>query len=286
VQLPYEETIFEDSLDVHGVAWVVVFSYFDETGMHGDAPDTIVSGYLFSKDGVKLFRQLFNENVSPLLPLDKHGRRMYHSTKCIGGHGDFSSLLPPERERIVDLLAESIVKSVTLGVVVGMEKQEYEKALAKNPPLRELAGDPYSVCLIRCIENMCGWIEESKIEGRIQYVFEAGCEHQKEANVILGRISQSEELKRRYRWHHYSFIEKSPEVPQLFAPDLLAWEWQRARLNALKPQRKEWRLTLKKLTHGKPHIASYQTATSVGIRALVNSTYGLTRIGKPFHVSI
>ncbi|MFZ3266860.1 MAG: hypothetical protein WA172_22840 [Terriglobales bacterium] len=263
----------------------VVFAYFDETGTH-DAPEVVVAGYLFSKDGAKLFRRLFLENVLPLLPLDKHGRRMYRTTLCVGGYDQFEPLSRPQREHIVDSMAEAIIKSVTLGVVVGIKKSEYQKAITQSPQLRELAGDEYSVCLLRCIENIAGWLDHKNLHGRIEYVFEAGCNSQTEANAIIGKIVASSELKRRYRWHDYSFREKSPEIPQLFAPDLLAWEWQRARVNAHNPKRGEWRLTLQKLTHGAPHVPQYQTATSVGIRALVNLCYGLTRTKGPLHISV
>jgi hypothetical protein len=63
VQLPFYDSVFEDSLEVHEIDWIVVFAYFDETGMHSSALDTVVAGYLFSKDGAKNFRQLFQDNI-------------------------------------------------------------------------------------------------------------------------------------------------------------------------------------------------------------------------------
>src|SRR5215469_16012250 len=102
VKLPYEQSLFEDSLDIHGIDWVVVFAYFDETGTHGSAPETVVAGYLFSKDGAKLFRRVFQQNIYPLLPPDKHGVRMYRSTKCILGYDQFENMKTEEREHIVD----------------------------------------------------------------------------------------------------------------------------------------------------------------------------------------
>ena len=38
-------------------------------------------------------------------------------------------------------------------------------------------------------------MDKKNVVGRVQYVFEAGCEHQEEANKILANISRSEELK-------------------------------------------------------------------------------------------
>jgi hypothetical protein len=286
--LPYD-SLFEDSLDIHAIDWIVVFAYFDETGTHGAATESVICGYVFSKDGAKLFRRMFQENIYPLLPLDKNGIRMYHSTKCILGYDQFESIGSEAREHIVDLLVDAIKASVTLGIMVGMEKSEYQKAITSTPQLKELAGSEYSVCVIRCIEDIAGWLESQNIKGRIEYVFESGCQHEPEAKDILSRISQSDELKLRYRWHDYSFRQKHPDIPQLFAPDLLAWEWQRAVMNASNPQRGEWRLTLKKLRHGPPptsHIYEYQDAKSVGLRALINSWYGLTKTDGPVHIKI
>jgi hypothetical protein len=181
-------------------------------------------------------------------------------------------------------MLDAIKKSITVGIVVGMEKQEYARAIAHSPVLTQLAGSEYTVCLIRCIANMAAWLDEKKIAGRVLYVFEAGCEHQEEANKIFANISRSEELKKRYRWHDYAFVDKGADVPQLFAPDLLAWEWQRARINTLNPQRGEWRLTLSKLAE-KPHRAQYLSEESVGINALVNSFYGITSAKEPIRIA-
>lgn len=232
-------SVAEAFLEVHGIDWIIVFAYFDETGTHASAPDTVVAGYMFSKNGAKLFRQRFLETIYPLLLPDKKGRRIYHSTKCIGGYDEYSKMSVADREHIVDLLVAAIKTSVSVGSVVGMERKEYAKAVEHSPILRQLAGSEYSVCLIRCIENIAEWLNRKEISGQIQYVFEAGCNHQREANEILANISRSPELKKRYRWHHYAFVEKGPEVSQLFAPDLLAWEWQRARVNSLNPKRAE-----------------------------------------------
>jgi hypothetical protein len=69
-----------EGLHVHAIDWIVVFAYLDETGTHDSATESVVAAYVFSKDGAKLFRRMGQENMYPLLPPDKHGIRMYHST--------------------------------------------------------------------------------------------------------------------------------------------------------------------------------------------------------------
>jgi hypothetical protein len=267
---------FEDFLDIHAVEHIAVFAYFDETGTHAKAPNVVVAGYLFTRDGAKDFRKEFVEKIAPLLPADKRGRLIYRSTKCMGGYDQFAVLSDLQRKEIVNCLTDAIISSATFGIVEAMPKDAYDEAIKAAPSMRKLAGDPYSIALVRCIENLAGWLDKKKISGRVQYIFEAGCNHQREANVILDGISASDTLKNRYRWRGYSFIEKDEDVPQLYAPDLLAWEWQRMYLNREHPERGELRTTLGKLARAKPHVAEYLTSTSVGLRGIVNMFYGVT----------
>jgi hypothetical protein len=101
----------------------------------------------------------------------------------------------------------------------------------------------------------------------------------------LIRISRSEELRRRYRWHNYTFLAKDESAPQLFAPDLLAWEWQRFMRNRLNPNRKERRPRLSKLVTSKPHIKEYISEEGLGIRAILNTFYGVSTIKKPLEIT-
>jgi hypothetical protein len=276
----------EDFIDLHEIDWIIVFAYFDETGMHASAPDTVVAGYLFSRDSAKAFKQGCADNVFPLLPFNKRGKKVFHASKCCPdfGNAEYESLPLEKRRHIADLVADETVKTVSLGCVVGMEKEEYRKAVEHSPILRQLSGSEYTACLVRCVENMASWLDGEKISGRVLYVFEAGCEHEDEATRFLNNIAKSEELKRRYRWHNYAFVEKSPQVPHLFSADLLAWEWQRWRLNGLNPQMKEGRPILRKLITGKPHIKEYISEPGLGIRALINSFYGVSTSKQPIEI--
>jgi hypothetical protein len=160
-------------------------------------------------------------------------------------------------------------------VLVAVEKEEYATAIKNSPCLEELAGDKYSACLVRCIEIMAMWLDQNKLSGRVCYTFEAGCAYQAAANVILTKIGASQELKNRFHWHGYLFVEKDSSVPHLFASDLLAWEWNRAHTNATVPY-PEWRTVPARLTGGTPHIIRYLTSDSLAARAIVNLFYGLT----------
>src|SRR5512146_549740 len=154
-------------MDLHGVEWLAGFAYVDESGTN-NAADLLVAGYLFSRNAAKLFRDKVRENIEPLLPPNKHGKRVYHSSLCIGGYKQFEPISLPQRERIVELLSDYMVEAEcrpSLGVLTGLPKSEYAHAISISPLMRNASGDPYSNCLLRSIENIAGWLNKPGIRG-------------------------------------------------------------------------------------------------------------------------
>lgn len=84
-----------------------MFAYFDETGMHESAPDTVVAGYLFEKNKAKDFRCKFRQRILPLLPVNKKGKRIFHASKCCPsfGNAEYESIRNDERQKIVSRLS-------------------------------------------------------------------------------------------------------------------------------------------------------------------------------------
>jgi hypothetical protein len=111
----------------------VMFAYFDETGTSGGAERlTAVAGYLFDPDGRSLFLKMYQEEVEPLIPPDKQGRRLYRTSTCLAGGVPFGALSVTEREHIVLQLAEVIKASVTLGAVVAITPDDYDVGVSTS----------------------------------------------------------------------------------------------------------------------------------------------------------
>jgi hypothetical protein len=284
------ESLFEISLEAFDIKWVAVFAYFDETGTSGGAERlTGVAGYLFDRAGVSKFKELYQASVEPLIPPNKHGIRMFSAAKINAGRDHYH--MPAEKkEQIFSAMASALKESVIVGAVVAVTPDDYAEGvkgryirISSSDPRDNIAirvGSKYSACLLRCIEQINTWLDQEKIDvDGIEYTFEAGCNHQSEANQIMARIERVADLKRRYRWRKFSFVSKGPEDPWLFGPDYFAWEWQRYDRNSEHPELGEWRTTILPLIEGKPHIAKYLHLTSVNIQALINAFYGLRRPG-------
>ena len=280
-----ESNLFEASLDVHGIDWVVVFAYFDDTsgGARGELSGW--AGYVFDPAGASRFRELYREKVEPLLPPDQSGRRIFRAAKIHALQGQFAGLRD-FREHIFKQMVAVLAETVTVGAVVCIEKPEYERGLkgrvinvrVKGHPstnLRPWAGSPYSLCLLRCIQLLNQWMDEQRMSGDIEYVFENGTPHQPEIDGMLSRVGSNPDFAKRFRWAKYSFAEKGPKAPWLFAPDYFAWEWQRYDRNAEEPERGEWRTTILPLIEAKTHLASILTEASVNTQAAINVFNGL-----------
>ncbi len=263
-------------MEVHGIDWIAVFAYFDETGMNRRDPTNAVSGYLFDKAGAKRFREKYWRDIHSLIPPNKHGEKIYHTGKCVRGYDEFETLEQPQREHIVDLMVDAICESCKLGVTIVLPEDVRKEALSHWPNVELMAGRAYSQCLLRCMEYMMGAIIAEGWIGRIEYVFEAGSPYQQQTEELMAKIRRTKQFRERYRLHDYSFRDKGPDIPHLYAPDLLAWETQRAEINANNPQREEWRLTLQKLVGCVPHITRYMNVGSVLALGINNLNWGLT----------
>lgn len=223
--------------------------------------------YLFDRDGVSKFRELYQEKVEPLLPLDKHGRKMFRAAMCYDGDKQYSDIQRHIRECILASMAD-IRESVTVGAVVGIERAEYDAGLrgrhfnvpkiydtGQDRRLAPVVGSDYSICLVRCISGLNDWLNKQEYRDKVQYVIEAGCEHEEEATDILSRIADIPQLEQRFRWGSHRFVHKGPENPWLFSADYFAWEWQRNDRLAEYPDTGEWRTTILPLIEAKPHLA-------------------------------
>jgi hypothetical protein len=263
-------SLLEDSMFVHGIKWVCVFAYFDETGTDGKSPIVAMSGYLFSSDGAFRFDDLYRQRVVPMLPPEANG--IFHASHCMAQEKKFTSISKTHAENILCAMADAIEESVHFGVTILIERSDYEQAKIAQANIEELSGTPYAVCALSCIDDMNAWMDKEKISEGVEYIFEMG--HEREAREMLDRIGESQQLRTKYRWTKYGFAEKGSS-PQLCAPDLLAWEQQYAYKVALMKDRRPWRMTLSGMVGAKPHITRFLSPIRIGGQGMMNMMYGL-----------
>jgi len=256
-------------------------AYFDETETHPNSSFICVAGYLFSKENALRFANLWNEKVKPLLP---ENVEVFHAVDCYARQKDFKKISERDRDAIFDAMISIIKDTIDFGIIVGVDRSEYESTIKeqqyikckigtpikKQQHIKRKIGTPYTLCALRCAEYVADWLLEQKIEGDVFYHFEAGHKNQGELDQFLKRISHSPARKQKYRLNNWDFRTKT-EAVQLQAADLLSWEWQRSYATAYQPgcEKRKWRMTLKELAE-KPHKAEHITPKGIIIKTIVN----------------
>jgi len=248
-------------------------AYFDETGTHG-APVVCVAGYLFDDDTALKFEALHTKRVRPLLPASAQG--IFHAANCFSRCDEFDSLTRAQSNDIFDAMIEVLKSTLMYGILTEIETAVYEAEVKRlGPKVRRMVGSAYSICAIRCAENIAEWLTKRGGAGDVHYFFEAGNQYAGEAAYFFKQIESAPELKSRFRLGGYSFVPKQ-DAPQLQGADLLAWEWQREWATLMLPEnrQRERRPMLKRLADNE-HPHQLEHISNIGVLAIVNSFRGL-----------
>lgn len=250
-------------------------AYFDETGTHEGAPLVCVASYLFDSDAAVKFEALHIERVRPLLPVSAQG--IFHAASCFGRYDEFASLTRTQSNDIFAAMIDVLKVTMTYGMLTEIEAVVYDAEIKRlGPQVRRMVGSAYSLCAIRCAENIAEWLTKCGIAGDVHYFFEAGNRYAGEAAHFFKQIESAPELRSRFRLGGYSFVQKQ-DATQLQGADLLAWEWQREWATLTVPENKHRvrRPTLRRLVDNE-HPHQFEHISNVGVLAIVNSFYGLT----------
>lgn len=246
-------------------------AYFDESGTDEKSPFICVGGFLFSKNEVNNFYNGWSRNIVPKLP---NGVRVFHAVDCFHGKKEFEGLCRRQREKIFSSMIRLINKTARFGIVIGVEREIYNKGISSNIKLKSYTGEPSTICSIRCAEHVGDFLRQNRRKGDVLYIFEES-QYTGEVIKFLKDIEKNSEFKKRFHVWSYESTSKKVAIP-LQAADLLVWEWHRAHLTATKEEygNRHWRKTLSKLI-GPKMKAEFLSAGHVGGLALKHAFYGL-----------
>jgi hypothetical protein len=202
----------------HGGLGMALYSFFDETGTHAGHPLTAVGGFLFDDDRVDKFETEWRKRTPDL-------KEPFHTYDCFGGYEQFEGWPESHRLLLMHDLADIIVKTRFCGILVYVTDDDYKQWCKENPQRVTWIGSAYTSCLMKCIDIGASVAHFSK-KNVVNYIFEAGCDKQKEASQFMERLERNPGLKNHLRIGAYGFAPKSQE-PALCAADFLCWEWQR-----------------------------------------------------------
>jgi hypothetical protein len=238
----------------------------DETGTHHGAPITCVGGYVFDEDGEKEFTA---EWVRFLQPFKQQGIEIFHANKCYGLNGEFEALDDDAKRELFTALIALTRRTAKFGMVSAIRDQVFGKVIQRNK-FQAFTGSKYTVCALRSLTLIEQWADENRFDGEIIYVFEAGNEHQGEANVMMETIKKTPQMRKAFRYQRHEFIEKSL-LPPLQAADMFVWLIQRW----FSDNKPDQFLTALLLEGGISHWYQEITDLSLNMLALMNMNYGV-----------
>lgn len=200
--------------------WVAGLShvYIDESGTHDDSPVMTVAGYFFNADQARRFTRDWDKD------LRRFGIPYAHMTDCGPGNGVYSGMEKAERLATQLALIQHIKRRTAFGFGVSLDPRRYMDLVGHDPD----APSPYSFCIHGCMSIMRRVIERKGIAGPIAYFFEAGHQHQAEANQHMAAYySPGSKIigAERVRYAAHSFVNKQDGLP-LHAADMLAYHYQ------------------------------------------------------------
>jgi hypothetical protein len=119
--------------------WVIVQKvYMDESGTHDGSPVVTVAAYVARPRQCQEWTKRWNVAKRPI--------KVFHAVDCHNFAGEFEGWKEPQRTDLVKRCLSVIAESDFPGVVVGIQMNEFEKAMEGRPDLRSVFGTPYIAC--------------------------------------------------------------------------------------------------------------------------------------------
>jgi hypothetical protein len=191
------------------VAVMEVYSDASEIGGH-----LAIGTLLFRKKNIKPFEKKWRAM------LRKYDITYFHMTDC--------NATPPrgphkhQTEKECDACAREaiaiILEFATKGCIFSVKKSDFYEIITE----RGIMPNPFTLGAWFTLFDIRNWADHRDPIARISYVFEAGDEHQKDANALLTGIAEQPERAEAFRYRNHAFVPKISSYPAQ-AADILAW---------------------------------------------------------------
>src|ERR1035438_8228002 len=113
-------------------------AYMDESGVHDDSPVLTVAAYVGRPRAWESWAKKWRIAKRPI--------KVFHAVDAANLKGEFKGWLPTDRDDVVKRLLPVISEAEIAGVVIGIQMEEFRKAMAPHPSLSTLFASPYAAC--------------------------------------------------------------------------------------------------------------------------------------------
>jgi hypothetical protein len=196
---------FFDGTDLFAV--MVVYSDASEIG-----GNLSVGSLLFRKKLIPPFEKEWR------LMLRQNGLTHFHMTDCNAREGEFRGKSDAQCDACAREAIRILIKYAVRGVIFSVKKSDFQKIITP----RGFLPNPFTLGAWFTLLDIRNWADQCDPIARISYVFEAGDDHQKDANALFLSIAEDPNRTAAYRYRNHAFLPKLKSLPTQ-AADILAW---------------------------------------------------------------
>lgn len=206
----------------------VLKAYMDESGVHDGSEAITVAAYVGRPSDWQQWTKMWNAAKRPI--------KVYHAVDAQNRTGEFRGWTQERVAELVKRLLPITAESRIAAVVVGMNLNEFRKAVDAEPTLRELFGNPYVACLHWTIQIILNLMFETNNKERIAFIHENNSYH--------GGAYEVFDWIKKYGSRGKNIISltfgSKEDYPPLQAADILAYEGNKRLRDPSRPERRPW----------------------------------------------
>jgi hypothetical protein len=207
---------------------VVIKVAMDESGVHDDSPVLTVGAYVARPKQWQEWTKRWNVAKRPI--------KVFRAVDCANFVGEFKGWTADRRDPLVIHLLDVLRESDLPGCVIGIQMDEFRKAIAGRADLLAIFGEPYAACFHWVAQTIINVAIEIGSEERIAFVHESN-DYRQEALEAFAWIKRNGNPGRRIIG--LQFADKQDYVP-LQAADVLAYEGNKRIRDPERPERRPW----------------------------------------------
>lgn len=245
-----------------GGGWIVAFAevYMDESYVgKADAEHLHVVGYLFRKQGARLFTQEWGRT------LKRVGLPYFHMAECAHGTGVFKDMDKSDRIALQTRLIALTHQHTVFGFGVTVNQPAYREIIHGAEGMPE---SPYAFAAFSALMRIRKWCNQTAFTGSISFMFEAGHEDSGKADDFLKWFFDIDVIAAKNRYGGHAFLPKS--TPCLHPADMLAWQWNAEVARRHDPKRRPQRKDFLALVRPQDAVVEYDRKKLLELRAVLD----------------
>jgi hypothetical protein len=199
---------------------VFLRAYFDESVRPDFDEPICVGGYLFKQAAYEKFKRHWHRTV---LRYGKRRFAAFHMTDLFAGKRQYEGFATEDRVAVLDAAIEAICAHAYAGVGTYFDQKEFERAVP--PDWAQHHGSIYGLACNLSLQATGHWLGEWRCPMKVEYLFEQGHKHWKEADARLKAAVAVPGVAKEFRYRSHAFVDKSE--PGLQTADLFVWTMTR-----------------------------------------------------------